>query len=133
MSEENVEVVRKAYEAFARAGPDGMFEFMDPEIDYRAIEGALDDIGVFRGYEAQRRYLTQWIELFDDFQAEVEELIDAGDRVVAMVHISGRMKESEARVEMRFGVVWTVRDGKVVSGREYATREEALAAAGLPA
>jgi ketosteroid isomerase-like protein len=132
MSEENVEVIRKMYDGFARAGPEGMLEFMDPEVDHRAIEGAPDDIGVFSGYDAMRRYYGQWVAMFDDLRAGVEELIDAGDQVVAMLHVTARMKDSEAPIDMRLGVVWTLRDGKAVSGREYARRQEALEAAGLP-
>jgi len=132
MSEENVEIIRRMYDGFARAGPEGMLEFMDPEVDHRAIEGAPDDIGVFSGYEAMRRYYGQWIEMFEDLRAAVEELIDAGDQVVAMLHVTARMKGSEAPIDMRLGVVWTLRDEKAVSGREYATRDQALEAAGLP-
>src|SRR2546423_652445 len=46
ISEEKVDVIRRMYEGFARSGPTGMLEFMDPEVDHRAIEGAPDDIGV---------------------------------------------------------------------------------------
>jgi ketosteroid isomerase-like protein len=131
MSEENVEVIGRMYDGFARSGPDGMFEFMDPEVDHRAIEGAPDDIGVFSGHDAMRRYYGQWVEMFDDLHAEVEELIEVGDRVVAMLHVTARMKGSEAPIDMRLGVVWALREGKAVSGREYATREQALEAARL--
>jgi len=48
-----------------------------------------------------------------------------------MLHVTARMKGSEARVDMRLAVVWTLRNGKAASGREYATREQALEAAGL--
>ena len=131
MSQENVEIIRKMYEGFTRAGPEGMLEFMHPEIDHRAIEGAPDDIGVFSGHDAMRRYYGQWVEMFDDFRAEVEELMEIGDRVVAVLHVIARMKESEAEIDMRLGVVWTFRDGTAFSGREYATREQALEAVGL--
>ena len=64
MSQENVEIVRQALDAF---GPDldRVAEFWDPEIDWRAIEGAPDDIGVFKGHEAMRRYWGEWLEIFD--------------------------------------------------------------------
>ena len=131
MSQENVEIIRKMYEGFARSGPEGMFEFMDPEVDHRAIEGAPDDIGVFSGHDAMLGYYGQWVEMFDDLRAEVEELIEVGDRVIAMLHVTARMKGSEAGVDMRLAVVCTLRNGKAASGREYATREQALEAAGL--
>ncbi len=131
MSQENLDVISRMYEGFARSGPEGMLEFMDPAVDHRAIEGAPDDIGVFSGHDAMRGYYGQWVEMFDDLRAEVEELIEVGDRVVAMLHVTARMKGSEAEVDMRLGVVWALRNGKAVSGREYATREKALEAAGL--
>ena len=131
MSRENVEVVRSALGAFDR-NLDRVAEFWDPDIDWRAIEGAPDDIGVFRGHDAMRRYYEQWYDMFGDLRGTVEELIDAGeDRVVAVFHVFARMKGSEAEVDMRLGIVCTVRNGLIVRGREYATREQALEAAGL--
>jgi ketosteroid isomerase-like protein len=46
--------------------------------------------------------------------------------------VIGRMKESDAEIDMRLAVVYTVRNGLIVRGREYASREHALRAAGLP-
>jgi ketosteroid isomerase-like protein len=130
MSHENVEIVRQALRAFAR-GLDEVVEFWDPDIDWRAIEGAPDDVGVFSGRDALRHYYEQWYETFDDLRADAEELIDGGgDRVVGTLHVVGRMKGSHAEVDMRVSIVYTVRDGLIASAREYATREEALAVAG---
>jgi ketosteroid isomerase-like protein len=128
MSEENVEIVRQILEAF---GPDldRVAKFWDPEIDWRAIEGAPDDIGVFKGHEAMRRYLGEWLEIFDPVRIEPEELIDAGERVVAVLRVVVRPKGSDAEMDIRYACVYTVRNGLVVRGREYATREEALEAA----
>src|SRR5438874_8541754 len=114
MSQGNVEIVARMYDGFGRAGPEGMFEFMDPDINYRAIEGAPDDIGVFTGYDAQRRYLGEWVEMFDNLGVETEALIDAGDLVVVHLHVTARMKGTNTPVDMRLGIVWTLRDGKVV-------------------
>jgi ketosteroid isomerase-like protein len=131
MSHENVEIVRRALQAFD-ADLDGVAEFWDPEIDWRAIEGAPDDIGVFKGHAAMRRYYRQWYEMFDDLRANAEELIDVGeDRVVVPLHVTARMKGSDAEVDMRLAIVYTVRTGLIVRGREYATRRQALEAAGL--
>ena len=131
MSQENVEIVKRMYDGLNRAGPEGMFEFMDPDVDHRAIEGAPDDVGVFSGYDAMRRYYGEWLEMFDDLRVEPEEVTDAGDQVVAAIRVTARMKASDAAVAMRLSVVWTLRDGKIVRVREYATGEEALEAVGL--
>jgi ketosteroid isomerase-like protein len=133
MSRENVELVKSVYGAFERGGLDAISDFYDPFMDYRAIQGAVDDAGVLQGFDAFGRYLEDWIQSFDELRVEPEELIDAGDQVVVVVHLKGRIKASDAEVDMRFGLVCTVREGKIVRGREYATREEALHAAGLPA
>jgi uncharacterized protein len=131
MSQENVELIQRAYEEFDRGGLDGLAEFWHPDINWRAAEGALDDVGLMEGPDAMRDYYRQWEETFEKIRAEVEELIDAGDRVVAVVRGIGRMKESDAEVDIRYAIVFTIRDGKIAQGREYFTRDEALEAAGL--
>ena len=99
-----------------------------PEISWRAIEGAPDDVGEIHGIEAARRYVEDWFDTFDDFRSEPEELIAVGDdQVVAVVHISGRAKTSGIETELRYAV----HDGKIVRVREYATKGEALEAVGL--
>jgi ketosteroid isomerase-like protein len=131
MSQENVEIVRQYFPAYDRDGVDGLAEFWHPDINWRAAEGALDDVGLMEGPDAIRNYLRQWEETFAEGRMEVEELIDAGDQVVAVVRGIGRMKDSDAELDMRYAIVFTTRDGQIASGREYFTREQALEAAGL--
>jgi ketosteroid isomerase-like protein len=132
MSQENVEVVRRALQAFADVGLDGMAEFYDPDIDWRAAEGAIDDVGEMHGPDAVRRYAQDWIDTFDGFSVVAEELRDAGDdRVLAIQRLKGRAKLSGTETDLRYAVVYTVRDGKVLRGREYLSVEDALAAVGL--
>jgi ketosteroid isomerase-like protein len=131
MSEENLEIVRRWFAAGNRGGMDAAAEFWHPDINWRAMEGALDDVGVFHGPDAMRRYYEQWEETFEDTRTEIEELIDRGDQAVAVVRGIGRMKGSDAEVDIRFAIVISFRDGKICRGREYATREEALEAAAL--
>jgi ketosteroid isomerase-like protein len=98
----------------------------------RAVEGALDDHGPIHGKDGLRAYLDDWVGTFDDFRSEPVELIDGGDdQVVAVLRISGRAKLSGVKTDLTFAALFTVRDGVVVRGREYWTREEALKAAGL--
>jgi len=130
MSQENLEVVRSHLAALG-PGSEAAAEHWDPEIDWRAIEGAPDDVGIMQGRDALRDYYDQWRETFDGIRTEPEELTDAGDQVVAAVNVTARMKESDAEITMRLGIVYTLRDGKIIRGREYATRQEALKAVGL--
>ena len=132
MSQENVEVVRAAVDAFGREGIDGVSDHWTEDIDHRAAEGAVDDRGPIEGKDAMRAYMQDWIDTFDDFKTEAVELIDAGDdKVVAVLRASGRAKLSGIEAEITYAVVYTIRDGKIARGREYMTREQALEAAGL--
>ena len=132
MSQENVEVVRAAVDAFGRDGIDGFAEFWTDDIDHRAVEGALDDRGPIHGKAEMRAYLQDWFDTSDDFRAEPVELIDAGeDQVVAVLRIMGRAKLSGVETDLTYAALYTIRDGKIARGREYWTKEQALEAAGL--
>ena len=130
MSQEDVDVVRASFDAFAERGLDGLAEFWDEEIDWRAIEGAPDDVGEINGRAAMRRYAGEWVEMFEDLTLVPRVLRDLGDgRVLAQQEVAGRAKLSGAETQLRYAVVSTIRDGQIVRGREYATVGEALTAA----
>jgi ketosteroid isomerase-like protein len=132
MSQENVELVRTAAAAFNRGDLDTWFGYLADDIDYRAAEGAPDDHGPIHGKDALRSYMQDWLDMFDDFRSEPVELIDAGgDKVIAVVRISGRAKLSGVKTDLTYAALYTFRDGKIVRGREYWTRDAALEAAGL--
>jgi ketosteroid isomerase-like protein len=132
MSQENVGVVEASLNAFGRDGLDALSEYWADDIDWRALEGAPDDRGAIHGKGAVRAYVQDWLDTFEDLRGEFAELIDVeGDEVVAVQRISGRAKLSGVTTELTYAVVYTIRDGKIARGREYATREQALEAAGL--
>jgi len=131
MSQENVEIVRRGYEYFAATG------------EVRADGTAPDfvwDMSKFRGWpeqqtyegrEGARMFLRDWLEAWDGWELEVEEYHDAGDKVVAIVRQRGRSKTSGLPVDMSFGMIWTIRDGKQARMEMYADPAEALEAVGL--
>jgi ketosteroid isomerase-like protein len=90
------------------------------------------DIGIVRGVEAsQEAFLAYW-ETFEDFHADIKEVIHADEkRVVTAVRDGGRMKGSDAEVWNRFFHVWTFDDGKIVRISIHRDRTRALEAAGL--
>jgi ketosteroid isomerase-like protein len=70
--------------------------------------------------------------MFDDVTNVPEEVLDRGDdQVVAVQHATGRAKASGVQTDIRYAVVYTLRDGKIVRGREYIDRNQALEALGL--
>jgi ketosteroid isomerase-like protein len=132
MSLQNVEIVRRSWQAFAEAGLDAMADYWDPEINWRAIVGAPDDVGEMRGIDAARQYVQDWLDTFEDITSVVEELLDVDEeRVLAVLRVRGRARLSGVQTELRYAVVYSLRDGKITRVREYADRARALDAVGL--
>jgi ketosteroid isomerase-like protein len=101
------------------------------DIDHRAIEGAIDDVGPIIGRDAMRAYVADWYEMFADLTIAPEEILDGGsERVIVVWRVTGTARASGVPTELRYAAVYTIRGGKVARGREYMTKAEALAAIG---
>jgi ketosteroid isomerase-like protein len=99
------------------------------DIDHRAVEGLADDAGPIVGREAMCAYVGEWFELFDDLQLVAEEITDKGHgKLIVRLRMAGTAKGSGVPAEVRFFVAYWIRDGRIVRGREYTTRDEAEAA-----
>jgi ketosteroid isomerase-like protein len=131
MSQENVEVVRTAYEAFERGAMDMVSRLHDPAIEWQT--SAEDpDAATHRGRVAVRRYIEGYMETFPGFRAELEECTPAPDsRVFTTVRYTGRARASGMDMDWRQSVVYTIHAGLIVRAEEYFDRAEALEAAGL--
>jgi ketosteroid isomerase-like protein len=91
-----------------------------------------DPVGPIHGKDALRAHVQDWIGTFDDFKSEPVDLIDAGeDTVIVVTSVSGRAKLSGVEADLTYAALYSIRDGKIVRGREYWTRDEALEAAAL--
>lgn len=132
MSRENIEIVRNAYEAYTVGDLDAAFAFLDPGIEWRTPPN-IPEAGTYHGFDEVRRRLGDFLEAWDAFEVEVKELIDAGDRVVALVRFSGRSRATGLALK-GVGVdaqVWTLRNGKAIKVEMYAGTADALEAVGL--
>jgi hypothetical protein len=124
MSRENVEIVRRGYDAYDEGDIDAVLDTFHPEIEWKQVEQP----NAVHGHEGVLRAWEEWSEPFEeDLRAEVQELIDVGDHVVAVVSHRGSGRESGIEVDMHTYLVYTLRDGKVVRMVEYLTKEEAYA------
>jgi ketosteroid isomerase-like protein len=85
----------------------------------------------YPGAQGMLDFLHDWTEPFDEWQIDLEELLDAGEKVVALCRQHARSKTSGVPVDMRFGMVFTLRDGLQTRMEMYADADEALSAAGL--
>jgi ketosteroid isomerase-like protein len=131
MSQENVEIVRRAIDTFVREGPNTSFEGLIAE-DVQ-VRPAFEVTGgaSFVGPEGFARFIGQWTEDFDDWRVEVDELLDVREAVVARMRQSARGKASGAPVEVLFGVVFRFRDRQIARMEFFTTDAEALKAVGL--
>jgi ketosteroid isomerase-like protein len=130
MSEENVEIVRRAYSTFTKTLElpfDGVAD--EAELDGT---GATPDVGVVSDRAAAAKAMRSYAEMFESYSVTLEEVIHASDNlVVTAVMDGGRIKGSPNEVRNRFFHVFTFRDGLIVRFSAHTSKREALQAAGL--
>src|ERR671918_1213312 len=115
MSEENVELVRRVYEAYDRGDIESMLALADPPPEFEFVPSGVlipDLSRVQRGPEGLRRLVEAFSSEFDALQVEIHELIDAGDQVYSSFTLQGRGKQSGVGTTFDGWLVWTVRDGR---------------------
>ena len=128
MSQENVEIVRRA----ARAWESGdLTQALDLTSDDLVTYRDQPDAATHYGREGFLEMTLDWIEGFDEWSGTTEEFIDADDRVAARFHQSARGEASGVRVEEDWWFVYTVEALKIVRIEMYRSRDKALKAAGL--
>ena len=129
MSQENVEVVRRAIDAFNQRDLESFFQVMDAEIRFEHRLAELQ--GSFVGGEAVRAWFADLVSIFDTWHIDCTDVRDLGDRVVALGTIHTTGKGSGVETELPLAVVAEFRNGLVVDYIDYGDRAQALAAAGL--
>jgi ketosteroid isomerase-like protein len=85
----------------------------------------------YAGVDGFRQLWLDWLEPWESYHVEVDEMIDAGDMVVCLIRDRGRRSDVDAEVEIRASSVWEIRDGRIVKVAFYTDRAAALEAAGL--
>jgi ketosteroid isomerase-like protein len=129
MSQEDIEIVRRVYEGWAR-GDFSEGDVFHPDVEFEMPdwpEGASS-----RGLDAMRRAWQASLSAWDDFRAEPKEFIEAGTNVVVVLNrIHARGKGSGAEVRADTASVWTLDGGKVARLVLYWDTDKALEAVGL--
>ena len=132
MSQENVEIVRAAFEALERGGFDEALAYVDPGVEFEPPDEALERPSSFKGHEALRERWRNLMEPFEGLRLEPVEFIDVDDETVIIVfRMRVRGKASEVPVEAEPAYVLAIRDGKIMRLRAYLQKDQALKAAGL--
>ena len=133
MSRENVEIVRRVLEGNRSDSDatDELLQFADPNCEYTSIVAGVEP-KVYRGHGDLQRYRRDLAEAFDEWRNEVEEVYElTPDTVYATIRSSVVGRGSGAAIEAQLAVIFVFAGDKIVRGGTYATREEALEAAGL--
>jgi ketosteroid isomerase-like protein len=130
---ENIELVRRSFEAIGAWDVDALLELYDPAIEFLPLTGTRVEGGGYRGYEGVRAYFEEVSELWDVLVPEGHQFTEVGDAVVVSgaCRFRGRLSGAES-CPACFWVI-RVREGAIVSHRTCATYDEALRLAGAGA
>jgi uncharacterized protein len=132
VSQETVEIVRRAYEAFNDGDLGTVLAILDPDIEWNASDVFFDQPRTYRGRRAwQREFLRDLMQIFEEYRGEPEEIKDAGDQVVAVAQMGGTGRRSGAKAMARVAHVFTFTDGRLVKFTEFKDVGEAFEAVGL--
>ena len=131
--DENVEVVRRAWDAFERGDLQQANAAFDPEVVFdvsRDIWGALVGGGVYRGIDGVAEWLRDLYGAWDQFEMTAQDVFSLGDgRVVSVLVARGRGRTSGIEVEHHPAGVAALREGRIVRIEWFPSRDEAIAAA----
>jgi ketosteroid isomerase-like protein len=138
MSQENVEIVRRAYERLGEGDALGDWswffeEFAHDELELRPAGTYLDAASSYQGREGWARFWRDFSAVWEEwhFDPDAFEFFDAGEKVVVFARAVGIGKESGVKVIQDEAHLWTIRDGKMLLGVSFTDRTDALEAAGL--
>ena len=129
MSQENVEIVRRAHEALNAGDIDGLVTLCHEDFNLDMSDRVFNP-EIYRGHDGIRRFYAEVHEPWERYVWEAEELHDNGDAVVVLVRARGWGRGSGLEVDRKAAMIWTVIDGKASELRFYRRREAALEALG---
>jgi ketosteroid isomerase-like protein len=126
MSQENVEKVRAGFAAYNRGDLDTLMEMYDPEVEFVTLLQ-----GNRHGKDALRLLFEENRNTMPGYRLDPEELIDAGDKVIALVRLGGVGRVSHIAMDDRIALLFTIKGGLAVRQQTFRNKDDALEAAGL--
>jgi ketosteroid isomerase-like protein len=101
-------------------------------VDFECVPpGVPDTERTYTGLDGLRAAWLGWMEPWLTYRTEIEQALDAGNRVLVLVNDYGRRAGVSEEVKLEGSGVWTVNDGKIARAEFFAHRSEAFEAAGL--
>jgi ketosteroid isomerase-like protein len=131
MSQENVEIVRRAMDAWNREDMKVLTGLSDPDVEFVSIFAGMEG-RTYRGYDGIREYFADMRDAWTELHRDTEEVIDAGDdQVVVFFHLRGTARASGVSVDEDVTTVFDLMKGRLYRMVVFRDRDEALKAAGL--
>jgi ketosteroid isomerase-like protein len=130
MSQENVELVRRAHEALNAGNIDELVTLCHHDFQLDMSDRALNP-ATYQGHEGIRQFYSEVQEVWERYVWEPEEMLDEGDVVVALLRTEGRGRGSGVEIDRKTAMIWTLRGGKALRLRFYREPKSALEAVGL--
>jgi ketosteroid isomerase-like protein len=132
MSQENVQICKRAFEAFGvRRDTDAGLPYVDPKVELQsAIIGGAEG-NTYSGHDGVREWMAESDAAFEELRLEPEDFRDLGDNVLLIGRLHARGRESGVEIDSAIAWLSTLRGGRIVHCRGYLNPGEALEAAGL--
>ena len=131
MSQENVEIARRANDAFNRRDVEAFMACVISDIEFTAAMSGTVAGGSLRGREGIEALFADIRDTWEEHRMVIDEIRDLGERVLGLGRLEGRGKASGVSVDVPFAIISDLRDGKMWRSRTYLDHGEALRAAGL--
>ena len=131
MSQENLEIAKRAYETFAAGGVEASLPYFAPDVVAYPFPEWLEE-SEYRGHDGLRALIAVWTDNFDEFEFHNQGFREVGDSVLVLGETAGKIKGSGVPIRQPLGVVYSdFRDGMIGKTRNFLTWRQALDAVGL--
>jgi ketosteroid isomerase-like protein len=130
VSQENAEAVRRIFAVWEAEGSPVSSGLLDPEVEWVNPPDAVER-GTRQGVDAFGAAADSVEASFEGARVKIDEILDAGDRVVVLGTLHGSGRGSGLGIERRQGYIWTFRDGKAIRFEWFNSPDAALIAAGI--
>ena len=128
MTESDIEVVKRGFEAFNQRGVNGILEFIHPEFETSTPPELASEPDTYRGHDGVKRYFDSFYEAMDEIRWEAHSFEEAGDRVIVDFTLHARGRATGIDTELHAVQVWELHSGKAIGLELYPTLEQARAA-----
>ena len=129
MSEQNLEIVQRGFEAFNERGVEGILPFIHSEFEATTPPNLASEPDTYRGHDGIRRWFDSFDEVMDQIRWDANRFQQVGERVVVEFTLRARGKTTGLDFGQDAVMVWSLRDGKAIRVELFESLDEALRAA----